>query len=219
MKRKTIIASLLLNAVMVHATAQETTCHFYSLEYLSINCQDEEEAGDMHEQTYSTMHITQERMSVEEIESLIAYYENKIATRDSLAARKSHVSKPKVFSYVEWTPRELNLENLKDVLGEVGLSNKLFVLAQAVLETGNFSSHVCKEYNNLFGLYDSKRRDYYRFASWEDSVVGYKRMIQYRYRGGNYLHFLKRIGYAEDPRYISKVAQIARKLYKNLFAE
>lgn len=113
MKRKTIIASLLLNAVMVHATAQETTCHFYSLEYLSINCQDEEEAGDMHEQTDSTMHITQERMSVEEIESLIAYYENKIATRDSLAARKSHVSKPKVFSYVEWTPRELNLENLK----------------------------------------------------------------------------------------------------------
>ena len=165
------------------------------------------------------MHITQERMSVEEIESLIAYYENKIATRDSLAARKSHVSKPKVFSYVEWTPRELNLENLKDVLGEVGLSNKLFVLAQAVLETGNFSSHVCKEYNNLFGLYDSKRRDYYRFASWEDSVVGYKRMIQYRYQGGNYLHFLKRIGYAEDPRYISKVARIARRLYKNLFSD
>ena len=219
MKRKTIIASLLLNAVMVHATAQETTCHFYSLEYFSINCQDEEEAGDMHEQTDSTMQITQERMSVEEIESLIAYYENKIATRDSLAARKSHVSKPKVFSYVEWTPRELNLENLKDVLGEVGLSNKLFVLAQAVLETGNFSSHVCKEYNNLFGLYDSKRRDYYRFASWEDSVVGYKRMIQYRYQGGNYLHFLKRIGYAEDPRYISKVARIARRLYKSLFPD
>lgn len=85
--------------------------------------------------------------------------------------------------------------------------------------TGNFSSHVCKEYNNLFGLYDSKSRDYYRFASWEDSVVGYKRMIQYRYRGGNYLHFLKRIGYAEDPRYISKVAQIAKRLYKNLFSD
>ena len=219
MKRKTIIASLLLNAVMVHATAQETTCHFYSLEYLSINCQDEEEAGDMHEQTDSTMHITQERMSVEEIESLIAYYENKIATRDSLADRKSHVSKPKVFSYAEWTPRELNLENLNDVLGEVGLSNKLFVLAQAVLETGNFSSHVCKEYNNLFGLYDSKRRDYYRFASWEDSVVGYKRMIQYRYQGGNYLHFLKRIGYAENPRSISQVARIARRLYKSLFPD
>ncbi len=158
-------------------------------------------------------------MSVEEIERLIAYYENMLAARDSLACQKPSGSNLNVLSYAEWAPRELNLESLKDVLGEVGLSNKLFVLAQAVLETGNFSSHVCKEYNNLFGLYDSKRRDYYRFASWEDSVVGYKRMIQYRYRGGNYLHFLKRIGYAEAPRYISKVAQIARKLYKNLFAE
>ena len=220
MERKLIIASLLFSATMAHAIAQEASGSFYSVAPSSSNCQVEEVVDEMQEPTDTTERkIPYKNMSVEEIESLIAYYENKIATRDSLAARKSHVSKPKVFSYVEWTPRELNLENLKDVLGEVGLSNKLFVLAQAVLETGNFSSHVCKEYNNLFGLYDSKRRDYYRFASWEDSVVGYKRMIQYRYQGGNYLHFLKRIGYAEDPRYISKVARIARRLYKSLFPD
>lgn len=103
-----------------------------------------------------------------------------------------------------------------DVAREVGLSNKLFVLAQALLETGNFSSRVCKEYNNLFGLYDSKHREYYRFSRWEDSVVGYRRMIQYRYKGGNYLHFLKRIGYAEAPRYIPKVAQLAKNLCHKL---
>lgn len=96
-------------------------------------------------------------------------------------------------------------------------SNKLFVLAQALLETGNFSSRVCREYNNLFGLYDSKNRDYYRFERWEDSVVGYGKMIQYRYKGGNYLHFLKRIGYAEDPRYITKVARMAKSIYNSLF--
>ena len=114
--------------------------------------------------------------------------------------------------------KELNFENLVSVLGEVGISNKLFVLAQALLETGNFKSNACKQKHNLFGLYNSKRREYYRFARWEDSVVAYKNMIQYRYKGGNYLHFLRRIGYAEDPRYITKVAQVARNIYKQYFA-
>lgn len=219
MKRKSIIALLLLSAAMAHATAQETVCSFHTVTPSSVNCQVEEVAEDMLERLDTTAQHAQERKSVEEIERLIAYYEKRLAARDSLASRTIPISKQNVFSYADWAPRELNLENLKDVLGEVGLSNKLFVLAQAVLETGNFSSHVCKEYNNLFGLYDSKSRDYYRFASWEDSVVGYKRMIQYRYRGGNYLHFLKRIGYAEDPRYISKVARIAQRLYKSMFSE
>lgn len=69
-------------------------------------------------------------LSVEEIERLIAYYENRKSARDSVPNHK-----PNVCSYADWAPRELTLENLKDVLGEVGLSNKLFVLAQAVLET------------------------------------------------------------------------------------
>ena len=158
-----------------------------------------------------------ERLSIEEIEHLIAYYEQRIMLRDSIMTNKNIDNETTIRSCQQWNPRELTLNNLKSVLGEVGLSNKLFVLAQAVLETGNFSSRVCKEYNNLFGLYDSKNRDYYRFARWEDSVIGYKRMIQYRYKGGNYLQFLKRIGYAEDPRYIPKVAQIARRIYKEMF--
>ena len=113
----------------------------------------------------------------------------------------------------------MTLANLIDVIEEVGLSNQLFVLAQAVLETGHFSSPVCKNYHNLFGLYDSKHKDYYRFARWEDSVVGYQKFIQYRYNGGNYLQFLKRIGYAEDPRYTTTVAKIATQLYKRLFTQ
>lgn len=219
MERKSIIASLLFSVTMAHATAQEKACSFHTVTPSSTNYLVEEVTDDLQEKADTAGAHAQGNMSVEEIERLIAYYEKKVATRDSLACQKPSSNRLNVLSYADWTPRELNLESLKDVLGEVGLSNKLFVLAQAVLETGNFSSHVCKEYNNLFGLYDSKSRDYYRFASWEDSVVGYKRMIQYRYRGGNYLHFLKRIGYAEDPRYISKVAQIAKRLYKNLFSD
>ena len=62
--------------------------------------------------------------------------------------------------------------NLLEVIREVGLTNALIVLAQALLETGYFSSRVCKEYNNLFGLYDSKNREYFRFARWEDLPGG-----------------------------------------------
>lgn len=107
---------------------------------------------------------------------------------------------------------ELTMANLLEVMEEVGISNRIIVLAQSILETGFYTSNVCKNYNNLFGLYDSRRKDYYRFERWEDSVVGYQKFIQYRYKSGNYFAFLKRIGYAEDPQYIKKVAKITKKL-------
>ena len=161
----------------------------------------------------------QSSYSIEELKSLIERYEREISLRKSTSRVPSVGNSKRIHSYRQWNPRELNLKNLTDVITEVGLSNKLFVLAQAMLETGNFSSRICKEYNNLFGLYDSKNRDYYRFERWEDSVVGYGKMIQYRYKGGNYLNFLKRIGYAEDTRYITKVAKMAKSIYNRLFCD
>ena len=132
--------------------------------------------------------------------------------KPAAAAKKA----PRMRSYRNWNERELTMLNLLEVIREVGLSNGLIVLAQALLETGHFSSSVCKEYNNLFGLYDSKNREYFRFNRWEDSVVAYQRMIQYRYKGGNYFQFLKSIGYAEDPRYIVKLARMVKSIYKDV---
>lgn len=220
-----IITLLLFN---ISCIAQVSSSRFYSLgnkklEITTVKDVPKEDANDSissqlnsvrHKQNVSTELSVR---SIEELKSLIEMYERRISVRDSIKNEKSVDNKGKVHSYRQWIPRELNLKNLTDVMSEVGLSNKLFVLAQAVLETGNFSSRVCKEYNNLFGLYDSKNRDYYRFARWEDSVVGYEKMIQYRYKGGNYLHFLKRIGYAEDPQYITKVARMAKSIYNRLF--
>ena len=154
--------------------------------------------------------------SIEQLEKLIAKYENFFALRPGKKGSITSKNAP-VHSYYEGKSHELTLENLMSVMDEVGISNQLFVLAQAVLETGNFDSNVCRNYHNLFGLYDSKNRCYYKFARWEDSVIGYQKLIQYRYKGGNYLAFLRRIGYAEDPHYTSKVAQIAKRLYKQLF--
>ena len=167
---------------------------------------------------------------------VVAAHVEKPMLRDTLAAEsseppdppeeKSMAEKPKpeapvkkaprMRSYRNWKERELTMLNLLEVIREVGLSNGLIVLAQALLETGHFSSRVCKEYNNLFGLYDSKNREYFRFSRWEDSVVAYQRMIQYRYKGGNYFQFLKRIGYAEDPRYIVKLAGMVKSIYKDV---
>lgn len=118
-----------------------------------------------------------------------------------------------VLSFYDGERHELTLDNLLGMLDELGLSNRLYVLAQAVLETGNFSSNVCRNYNNLFGLYDSSNNDYFHFDCWEDSVIGYKKFIQNKYNGGNYLEFLDEIGYAEDPDYIQKVANIAVQMY------
>ena len=106
---------------------------------------------------------------------------------------------------------DLTVENLIAAMEHYGLHHQSVVLAQALLETGYFTSSVCRNKNNLFGL---TRRDgqYYEFATWQESVKGYRDMIQYRYKGGDYYEFLRRVPYAEDPNYIYKVKRIESQL-------
>ena len=112
--------------------------------------------------------------------------------------------------------KPLNIHNLFKVMEECSVLYPKIVAAQYCLETGYGTSNVCRNYNNLFGLFDSKRHDYYRFQSWEESVAGYVRMIQRRYdpkKDKDYYAFLKRIGYAENmDSYNAKVRAIANTL-------
>ena len=109
---------------------------------------------------------------------------------------------PKFFSQ---TPKE----GLEEALSYYGLEHKDIVYAQAVLETGHFKSKVCLNYNNLFGLYDSKNKDYYKFNHWTESVVAYKEWIQKKYQPpNNYYVFLEEINYASDKEYISILKSI-----------
>ena len=82
------------------------------------------------------------------------------------------------------------------------------VLAQARLETGNFKSDRCRRDHNLFGIKHGNR--YARYSTWQDSIKDYKQRISSRYKGGDYLAFLQRIGYAKDPAYQEKVRKIVR---------
>ena len=87
------------------------------------------------------------------------------------------------------------------------------VVSQAILETGHFRSEKCIKDNNLFGLYNSKKKEFYKFNHWTESVKAYRDKVQYRYKEGDYCQWLERIGYAEDPEYIKKVNNI-KKRYK-----
>ena len=99
-------------------------------------------------------------------------------------------------------------QTVSEVRAEIarqGIPHPEVVLAQARLETGNFTSRVCKAKRNLFGIRAGKK--YKSYARWQDSVADYKRRISSRYRGGDYYAFLRRIGYAEDKNYTNKLKQ------------
>nr|DAG91857.1 MAG TPA: Mannosyl-glycoprotein endo-beta-N-acetylglucosaminidase [Crassvirales sp.] len=103
-------------------------------------------------------------------------------------------------------------EGLEEALSYYGLEHKDIVYAQAVLETGHFKSKACLEYNNLFGLYNSKEKRYCKFKHWTESVVAYKEWIQKKYQPpDNYYAFLEEINYATDKEYISILKSIVNK--------
>lgn len=98
--------------------------------------------------------------------------------------------------------------NVYNELKKQGIKYPKIVLAQSKLETGLYTSKVCKQYNNLFGL--MKGKSYHKFNHWTESVTYYKNHIQSRYKGGDYYTFLSKIGYAEDSKYCHKLKKLIK---------
>lgn len=121
--------------------------------------------------------------------------------RNSQQLRRVHLNSP------EGLPA-LTIENLVREIRKNNIKHPKIVLAQAILETGWFQSNVCRTKNNLFGLTNPRTGQYYEFNHWTESVAAYYSKVQYRYKGGNYLLWLKKIGYAEAPDYIQSLARI-----------
>lgn len=104
---------------------------------------------------------------------------------------------------------EVNEEVLYNTLVHYDFPSPAIITAQAVLESGNFKSKLCKDKNNLFGLYNSRTMSYFSFDSWISCVFAYKKFILSKYNPEeNYYVFLDRIGYAEDTLYKSKVKKL-----------
>lgn len=111
---------------------------------------------------------------------------------------------------VKWRTEHFKLtnENLYNELIAQEIDYPEIVLAQAILETGNYTSYSCRERNNLFGL---RKRDgsYMTFDHWTNSVYAYKKYIQkYKKVPENYYKFLDNLGYAEDSIYVLRVKSI-----------
>lgn len=105
---------------------------------------------------------------------------------------------------------ELTIPNLYQEIIRNGIQHPRIVLAQAILETGWFRSPLCRNRHNLFGLTNPKTGKYYEFNHWTESVSAYYTKVQYKYKGGNYLLWLRDIGYAEDPRYVREIIKVLK---------
>lgn len=107
---------------------------------------------------------------------------------------------------------ELTIPNLIAEIRKNNIKHPKIVLAQALLETGWFKSSVCRNKHNLFGLTNPRTGQYYEFNHWTESVKAYYTKVQYRYKGGNYLLWLRDIGYAEDKGYIRAIIKVLKQL-------
>lgn len=109
--------------------------------------------------------------------------------------------------------KELNDSILYLALVYYEIKEPKIVLAQAKLESGNFTSKLYKQNKNFLGLYNSKEKKYFKFEHWSECILAYKNKIEYKHQHGeDYYCFLDRIGYASDPNYINKVKEIETKL-------
>jgi len=106
----------------------------------------------------------------------------------------------------------LNWDNIDYWMDHFGIEHQEIVRQQIVLETGDFTSYLCREQNNLFGMRHPRVREttslgeqnyhaYYRH--YIDSIKDYALWQQSQYKEGDYYSFLTAIGYAEHPKYVS----------------
>jgi len=95
------------------------------------------------------------------------------------------------------------------------------VMAQAILETGNFKSPVFQENHNLFGMKEATSRlnlakgtenGHASYNNWEDSVMDYALWCSTYANKANsedeYFQILNSLGYAEDKTYEMKLKEI-----------
>lgn len=111
------------------------------------------------------------------------------------------------------TKLSLSKENVYIVMNHYDIKFQDIVYRQILLETGHFKSKGTKR-GNLLGIYNSKKKSYYRYKHWSESIKVYATKIQNRYKydsthtDKDYYNFLKKIKYAKDKKYIYKLKRI-----------
>ena len=209
----TILSSLLLLLMPLGVSAQ-----FYTISKASdfvqvLSSKMIETVVDEHVFGVNTVH----KVRTDSLPPLVAVKEKQLQTDQKSDKRTSQkqaipIKDKQAFSKPKQSHLpELTIPNLYQEIIRNGIQHPRIVLAQAILETGWFRSPLCRNRHNLFGLTNPKTGKYYEFNHWTESVRAYYTKVQYKYKGGNYLLWLRNIGYAEDPRYVREVIKVLKK--------
>jgi flagellum-specific peptidoglycan hydrolase FlgJ len=116
-------------------------------------------------------------------------------------------------------PFIITYEKLYEQIIKSGIRHPDIVFAQAILESGYFTSSLFVRANNLFGMQLPTKREttavgstngYSKYENWQQSIYDYKLWQEFLFsrRGelskAEYYAYLKK-WYASDKRYVSKV--------------
>ena len=208
----TILSSLLLLLMPLGVSAQ-----FYTISKASdfvqvLSSKKIETVANEHVFGVNTVH----KVRIDSLPPLVAVKEKQQQTDQKSDKRTSQkqaipINGKQAFSKSKQSHLpELTIPNLYQEIIRNGIQHPRIVLAQAILETGWFRSPLCRNRHNLFGLTNPKTGKYYEFNHWTESVRAYYTKVQYKYKGGNYLLWLRDIGYAEDPRYVREVIKVLK---------
>lgn len=208
----TILPSLLLLLMPFGASAQFYTISKVSDSVQVLSSKKIETVANEHVFRVNTVH----KVRIDSLPPLVAVKEKQQQTDQKSDKRTSQkqaipINGKQAFSKSKQSHLpELTIPNLYQEIIRNGIQHPRIVLAQAILETGWFRSPLCRNRHNLFGLTNPKTGKYYEFNHWTESVRAYYTKVQYKYKGGNYLLWLRDIGYAEDPRYVREVIKVLK---------
>lgn len=117
---------------------------------------------------------------------------------------------------------ELNKTTLVQTMKDMGVQHIDIALAQAILESGTFTSNMFKTKNNMFGMKVPGRREttainkkgYAAYSSWFDCVRDYKLYQDFVTKNKNvsrskYLSIIAR-SYSTNPDYIPMLKKIIK---------
>jgi len=100
---------------------------------------------------------------------------------------------------------QISTKEVEKLLKKYEIKNPNIVMRIGILESASFTSSKAINHHNIFGFETGKTH----FESYDEAVYEYKIRVESRLKEGeNYYKFLKRIGYAEDKKYIWKLKNI-----------
>ncbi len=107
-------------------------------------------------------------------------------------------------------------DSVKNYIQELNIRFPDIVFNQARVESGNFTSAVFKENNNMFGMKIARQRPttsigenrgYSVYLNWKHSVIDYALLQAWSYKNLTRSEYLERLNnsYAEDVAYLNKI--------------